>query len=261
MGEGERNGTPAQSNAVPKGFELRDDAVFRSIPTKEGAYEAIRICSRLDVVAQVRNDGRDWSRLVRFKDPDGRQHEVTVPMTAFAGDGTEVRSMLLEQGLLIEPTKAARDGLTAYLLACRPTKRATQVATTGWHGSVFVLPGRPAIGPKGAEPYILRDEPEDRALSASGTLEEWRQNVGKLCSGNSRLIFGVSMAVAAALLSLTGDESAGFHLVGPSSAGKTTAIKTSASVCGGPHYICQWRQTSNALEATAAQHNDLPLYL
>jgi putative DNA primase/helicase len=242
-GEDERKGnTVAQGSVVPKGFELRDDAVVRFIPKKEGGYDAIRICSRLEVVAQVRNDGREWSRLVRFKDPDGRQHEVTIPMTAFAGDG-------------------ARDGLTAYLLACRPTKRATLVKTTGWHGKVFVLPGRPAIGPKDAEPHILQDEPPDCALRQSGTLEQWQQHVGKFCCANSRLIFSVSIPFAAPLLHLLGEESAGFHLVGNSSLGKTTAIRVGASVVGSPNYVGQWRQTANALEATAAQHNDLPLYL
>lgn len=61
------------------------------------------------------------------------------------------------------------------------------------------------------------------------------------------------------LLEPCGLEGGGLHFFGPSSCGKTTALKVAGSVCGGggKHgYIRQWRLTDNALEGTAATHCD-----
>src|SRR5206468_9895549 len=93
------------------------------------------------------------------------------------------------------------------------------------------------------------------------SLEEWRQYVAALCPGNSRLVLAVSMGFAATLLEFTGQESSGINLVGDSSTGKTTVLRVSASVFGGPDYMHRWRATTNGLEAVAASHNDtlLPL--
>ena len=61
------------------------------------------------------------------------------------------------------------------------------------------------------------------------------------------------------LLEPGGLEGGGLHFFGPSSCGKTIALKVAGSVCGGggKHgYIRQWRATDNALEGTAAAHCD-----
>jgi uncharacterized protein (DUF927 family) len=62
-------------------------------------------------------------------------------------------------------------------------------------------------------------------------------------------------------LYLTGNDGGGFHLRGNSSDGKTTALRVAASVCGGRDFMRTWRNTDNALEATALQHCDGPLLL
>src|SRR5205814_2019805 len=56
----------------------------------------------------------------------------------------------------------------------------------------------------------------------------------------------------------------GFHLVGGSSIGKTTALLVAGSVCGGGGiggYLRSWRATSNGLEGVAAAHCDSLLCL
>lgn len=68
---------------------------------------------------------------------------------------------------------------------------------------------------------------------------------------NSRLIFGVSVALAAPLLGICYEENGGFHLRGASSTGKTTILYAAASVFGGKDFIQRWRATANGLEATA----------
>lgn len=56
-------------------------------------------------------------------------------------------------------------------------------------------------------------------------------------------------------------DSGGFHLRGPSSCGKTTALRVTASVWGGPDYVRNWRTTGNGLEGLACLHNDGSLIL
>lgn len=78
-------------------------------------------------------------------------------------------------------------------------------------------------------------------------------------------MFAVSTGFAAPMLYLTGDESGGFHIVGPSSLGKTTALRAGGSVWGGSSepggYLRQWRATANGLEGIAAVHCDSLLCL
>ena len=75
------------------------------------------------------------------------------------------------------------------------------------------------------------------------------------------MLFAVSLAFAAPLLAPLAVENGGFHIFGPSSCGKSTALRVAASVYGGPDYITTWRATDNGLEGTAAAHNDTLLIM
>lgn len=95
------------------------------------------------------------------------------------------------------------------------------------------------------------------ALSIAGTVDDWRDSVSRLASGNSRLIFALSAAFASSLVKMMGEDFGGFHFRGTSSSGKTTALKMAASVWGDPAtYPRLWRTTANGLEGLAALHND-----
>ena len=104
----------------------------------------------------------------------------------------------------------------------------------------------------------------DHAFRMQGTLAEWQQRVARFAAGNSRLVLAMSAAFAAPLLHIVGAESGGFHLRGPSSIGKTTALLVAGSVWGGggvAGYVRQWRATDNGLEAVAQAHCDALLCL
>lgn len=97
-----------------------------------------------------------------------------------------------------------------------------------------------------------------------GSLEDWREKVGRKCCGNSRLLFLASCAFAGPLLALLDAESGGFHINGLTSSGKTTALLVAGSILGGggpSGFLQTWRATANAFEAVAESHNDATLIL
>lgn len=218
------------------------------------------ICSPLHVTAMTRDvDGESWGRLLEFHDPDELLHRWACPLEMLAGDGTEFRRVLLSMGLRLAPGTKARQLVAQYVQTARTEARAVCTGRTGWHGDSYVLPDE-TLG-EGGERVLLQTLGEPPKMRTAGTAREWRDGVGALCAGNSRLVLAVSAAFAAPLLELVGYESGGIHLVGASSTGKTTALRLATSVWGGPEYLHRWRATANGLEAVATGHNDALLVL
>jgi putative DNA primase/helicase len=264
-------GAAAEISAKPRktggpessAFRLTDDGVIYIDPTPEN--EPLRICGRLEVAAFTRDaKGDGWGRLLRWRDAEGRAHEWAMPMSLLSGDGGEYRARLLDGGLFIAPGRKVWGLLAVYLQTARSESRALCVPRVGWHKDSFVLPGA-TIGPEGAEPIIFQTPFEaEHGLSVSGTVDDWRNHIGRFCSGNSRLILAVSCGFAGPLLSLMGGESGGVHFVGATSTGKSTALMVGGSVLGGGGrngFVQSWRATANGLEAIAELHNDLTLFL
>jgi len=107
----------------------------------------------------------------------------------------------------------------------------------------------------------LEDAPE---FIPAGTGDEWREHVGKLCVGNSRMLFAASLTFAAPLLHPMKIEPGAIHLFGDSSIGKSAIFHAAASIKGLPHpqgIICQWNTTAAAAEAMAALHNHGAFFL
>jgi uncharacterized protein (DUF927 family) len=253
----------AKTSGTPSPFRLTDDAVVYVDP--EAEREPVRICGRLEIVARTSNaNGEGWGILLQWTDSAGRSHRWAMPMSLLAGEGNEYRSQLLDGGLFLAPGRKARELLTVYLQTMHSEAHVLCVSRLGWHGDAFVLPDE-AIGPPDG-PMILFQTPveTDHYLNVSGTADDWRQHVGRFCSGNSRLILAVSCAFAGPVLSWLGGESGGLHFTGATSTGKTTALLVGGSVLGGGGrngFVQSWRATANGLEAIAELHNDQTLFL
>jgi uncharacterized protein (DUF927 family) len=187
-----------------------------------------------------------------------------VPRALLAGDGADVRRMLLDEGLYLPTGMKARNLFNTFLSSARVEQRARAVSVIGWYGATFVLPDG-AIGKTDDEKAILQTTGSfEHAFNVRGSLAEWQQQVAKYAAGNSRLLLAISAAFAAALVGPCGVEAGGIHLRGPSSIGKTTALAVAGSVWGGggrSKYAKSWRSTSNGLEAVAVAHNDALLCL
>ncbi|MDP3797408.1 MAG: DUF927 domain-containing protein [Polaromonas sp.] len=243
-------------------FAVNDDGVWHQGIDQDGKRKPPEwLCSRLNVEALTRDqDGGGWGYLLTFSDPLGHAKQWAMPSRMLAGEGGEYRATLLNMGLRIATTPRARNLLTQYIQTRTPEEFASCTDRIGWHGRAFVLP-RETIG-DGAERIVFQsDNAVENTFRSKGSADQWRERIGELCIGNTRLAFAVACAFAGPLLRPAGMESGGFHYRGDSSSGKTTALKLAASVYGGASYLQRWRSTDNALEATAAQHSDCLLIL
>ncbi len=215
------------------------------------------ICSPLHVTAKTRDENNgDWGRLLEWPDDDSKPHEWAMPLELLEGDGSEVRRELARMGVHLSPNPTARTLLGAYLKVWPVEGRARCFDRLGWHGDVFITPSE-SLGDTHERAVFQNSHAIEPAFSTAGNEEQWRDTLGKLAQGNSRLVFALSVAFAGALADIAGEDSGGFHFRGASSSGKSTALKLAASVWGKPSdYMRLWRGTTNGLEGLAALHND-----
>lgn len=155
-------------------------------------------------------------------------------MALLTGDGTQWAARLRDMGLRMAPGTATRNRLAEYLDTRYLKERVTCVDRVGWHRGVYVLPGESMRTSETGERFI---RPKARWKTRSrqrGELAEWLRQVAAPCAGNSRLVFAVCCAFGGPLMSPLMVQTGGFHLVGDSSLGKTTALLVAASVWGPP---------------------------
>jgi putative DNA primase/helicase len=232
-------------------------------PPGDDGGGARRVCGPLRVTALARDPHDNGAALLlEFDAPYRKGRQWLMPLTMLAGDGAAYRAELLNQGFMAPTDRNRRAWLTDYLQSRRPSELVRIVDRVGWHGRAYVLP-RETLGDSDGERILFQsDAPIEATFSQRGTLDKWQALIGRHCDGNSRMAFAASIAFAGPLLAWApGTDGGGFHLVGNSSCGKTTALRVAASVWGGRDYLQRWRATDNGLEAMAAQFSDALLCL
>lgn len=236
-------------------FEVSSNGVFYVPQDDEGNDgKSQKVCSELHVTALTRNSNNtNWGRLLEWRDMDNHPHHWAMPMELLKGDGADIRGYLLDNGLKI----SNRTMLTNYIQEAPAIERVLCVDRLGWYGSQFVTPNEVIGGMIGERVVYQSTNSTPPAVNQQGTISDWTNSIGRYASGNSRLVFAISLAFAPTLVDLIGIEGGGFHLRGGSSAGKSTAQHVAASVWGrGADYVRNWRVTSNGMEGLAVMHND-----
>ncbi len=217
------------------------------------------ICSPLKIEA-VTHDGQEknFGRLLRFLNTNNRWREWAMPMELLRGSGDELRGELLAMGVEIDPKSKNEFG--QYLQSKHPKRRVHCALQIGWCGDSFVLPDA-VIGPKAADVFFQSGERGHDEHTTSGTLTGWQSQIAARAVGNPFLMLALSASFAGPLLTKTHSEGGGFHFVGDSSTGKSTAIEAACATWGGPNFKRSWKATANGMEGAAALFNDCLLAL
>ena len=238
-------------------YILNKKGVWFLPPSKEDETPELEfVCSYLEVVGITKDDkGENFGRLLKIRDIDNCFHTFAMPMKMLAGDAMVLREILYSKGLVISSDTKAKRRLSQYLQEAVPSKRILCVDKTGWFRGSFILPTE-VIGNSESEYVFQTDSLLSPIYEEKGTLDEWREAISLPSMDNARLIFSISCSFAAPLIELLNFEGGGFHFYGPSSRGKTTLLRVSASVYGAESFFLTWRATANALESAALQHND-----
>jgi putative DNA primase/helicase len=217
------------------------------------------IGNHLTAIACINNPDKDGGALLlEFTTFKGEVRCWTMLRAFLTGDANSIIEGLLSRDYAF---KREHKGLLLdylYGLGKYIPKTYTVTDSSGWVEKSFVLPHKTY----GDETLKFRNvDPSSEAITEIvGTLEGWKDTVAARCAGNSRLILGLGTSFAAPLLPIVEIESGGFHLVGPTSQGKTTILSVAASVTGVKD-IPHWRTTTNGLESTATTFNHLCLPL
>ena len=263
-----REPTDPQSSKPFDRFSVDGDGVWYTPPADSGTPFAL--CPPLRVTGLARNgQDNEAALLLEFDTPYKKNRRWLMPLSMMAGDGTAYRSALLSQGFMAPTDTKRRALLTQYLQSREPGELVRHVPRVGWHGRCYVLPDETLGANPTGERVIFHSEAGIEAnFNQRGKPEQWRQDLARLCVGNSRATFAVSAALAGPLLVWApGTTGGGFHYTGPTSIGKTTFLLLSASVWGKgtekdpDSFMQKWRATSNGLEYQGEQHNDCTLIL
>lgn len=247
------------SESSSRGYLVNDEGIYYIDPKTGPSF----LSSPFKVTAATREiDGTVWGRDLEVCSPDGSHHEVIIPMSELADGGTVLAGVLLVLGVRVNPNRFSKERLALWV-QMQMHQNIYVTSRVGWHEASFVLPER-TIGPPDS-PVVKYHGPGGAAhrYHAKGMLSEWKDKIARLCVGNSRLVFALSLAFVGALLKIVEQEPGGFHYRGASSTGKTTGLAVAGSVWGGgPKGFTQtWRATSNGLEAVAEMSNDTFLCL
>lgn len=264
VARGEGKGMGEDSRAAPRPHYLLSDAgVFYIGVNDEGELQEPQfVCSPLKVEAKTRNqNSEEWGRLLTWTDADGKRHQWAAPAELLVGDPREFMRQLAAGGVELSANRSTPQRLLSYIIQERTDARARCVAAPGWHAARYVLPTGESFGEDDELIVYQHSGGVAHHYATAGTLDAWKAQVAARCVGNSRLLLAVSAMFAGPLLHFTGASGGGFHLVGGSSSGKSTALRVAASVVGPPEYAREWRSTANGLEGVAVLHNDATLIL
>lgn len=260
---------------VPQGYCLNDTGVSLLRSNDE-----VILSGPVWISSTTRSkDGNEWGVVITWIDQDKVVQSCAVSYSRLHERGAPLAGELASRGMMVIPGKHSY--LMTYLgsYALPMHLRRISVAKVGWvdcsedESPKFVTPNR-VISLSDGEDNQIMFQPEEysptiRTMRSQGTIGQWRKFVAEPCLDHPVLLFSLCTAFAGPLLKYASIDSGGFHLYGASSKGKTTALQVAASVWGPgadpanseSAYITRWNTTGNALEATAAAHNDVLLCL
>lgn len=122
--DGEEFTTPEGST-----FKICAGGVFLQ-ETKRGEVRLTLVCGPLKIIGRAYSrDDQGWGRLLRWHDPDGREHEWFMPMGLLEGPAQKIRRRLASGGLYLGSPQRSR--LIEYLRYAEDAHEGFQRASSG----------------------------------------------------------------------------------------------------------------------------------
>jgi putative DNA primase/helicase len=196
-------------------------------------------------------------KLITYDNVEGKRCSMLVAPSVVDKAG-RLMDTLIDAGCPLPRRGAMRDRLIRRLQRAVPKKIKTVVSQVGWHDGRYVL-GTEIMGAK-ADTLLFNPLDPDRTANFEllGTLDEWKRTVAAPAAASDILMFCICAALSAPLLTFAKIGNRSFHLVGPTSIGKTTALRVTNSVVGRATLVDQsnWNDTIMGQHEIALGHND-----
>ncbi|HBR4754311.1 TPA: DUF927 domain-containing protein [Klebsiella pneumoniae] len=214
------------------------------------------LCSALEVIGTGIDDSKTRYLILRWR-PFGSKGE-TIQAIPLADIGEREGWRTLKAGGVNVTTKSGlRATLADWLQSCANGEVWRIAHATGWQCGAYIMPDGEIIGTPEQPVFFNGRSSAASGYTTSGTVDSWRESVGRLAFGNYSMMTGVAAALAAPLIGLAGADGFGIHLYEQSSAGKTTTANVASSLYGNPDVLrLTWYGTALGLANEAAAHND-----
>lgn len=254
---------PTNKEVLPKNFKfISNELVFEKRDKDGEIVQEISVASKINVTAKQCDlySGGNTGLTLEFINLFGKPQKWAMPRSMLSDEKSTVTALCSLGARVLDKKR-----FNEYLMQSNPDKELYCVDQIGWHSLdnnlLFVLPNKTIGHSQDKDKVVYQSEILDSPFEVKGTIVEWKEKIGIYCSGNSRLIFGVSHGLASILLKLTHNTNGGVNFFGQSSTGKTTIAQICASLFGNTNYLATCRTTTNAVEKLAHSRNDCLLIL
>jgi hypothetical protein len=204
----------------------------------------------------------EFFAVIKFRDRDGNMRRVNLPLAELDNRKALVTTLTNLGAYFGDDQQANELALEKLLSAKDAAKRNNFAARVGWYGGryrAFLLPNR-VIG-RARCPVPIRPprlNPGRRVCTTRGSHPEWLRTVAWPAKFSSRMVFGISAALAAPLLRMAKLPSFGILVRARGKAGKSTMLLAAASIIGyrREQDLPNFRATDAALGEIPAAFND-----
>jgi hypothetical protein len=96
------------------------------------------------------------------------------------------------------------------------------------------------------------------AVEIKGTVKTWNRAFRKYLSKNPRMLVVVCVSLASAIIAAFGRDGMVIAIIGPTSTGKSTTERMSASMIGAKDHVIKWDATAIGMTELVAENRDKP---
>jgi hypothetical protein len=144
------------------------------------------VCSPFEMLGEARSpEGEGWSKWIRWRDADGRAHEMPVEAPLLHKANGDLEARLADGGLRVSADPKARGLLRQALAGVRSGTRATLVPQPGWavlgdgsRGYVFPDGGTAGGAPEASGGSAGQSDPDALRREILSILREEREMSG-----------------------------------------------------------------------------------